>query len=189
MWGIFQIWEWLRLYSSNGARHQETNTTFALSTANQTRCMPKTTETTKFWGCRCRGFSRSGDHSSYSSNGGRLGQTRPSSHSALRIKLDACLKQWKPRCFEGVDVGNFQDLGTTEATARTEGDSNTTFALGTANQTRCMSKITETMNFWGCRCGGFSRSRKHWLQLEWRVIRTNEHHLRTRHCKPNSMHA
>ena len=125
----------------------------------------------------------------------------PPSHSILRTKLDARIKPRKPRSFEGVDVGDFQDLENTAATDRTEGDSskrapplhsalrskldarikprkpqsfggvdvghfpdlekncgyrsnggrlkqtNTTFALGTANQTRCTHKTTETTKF------------------------------------------
>ena len=99
------------------------NTTFALGTANQTRCMHKITETTKFWGVDVGDFQDQGTTAATAQTEGDSNKRAPPSHSALCIKLDACLKSRKPRSFGGVDVGDFPDLENTVATARTNEDS------------------------------------------------------------------
>ena len=157
--GGFQIWKKLRLQIERSLT--QTNTNFALGTANQTRCMHKTTEPTKFWKCRCGGFSRSGKNCGYRSNGRRLKQTITTFALGTANQTRCMHKTTETMKFWGVLMWGIFRSGNCcgySLNGGRFGQTNTTFALGTANSTQCMHKIMETTWFWGCQCGGFSRS-------------------------------
>ena len=117
-------------------------------------------------------------------------RTRPL-HSELRSKFDACIKPRKPRSFGGVDVGDFQDQGTTAATAQTEGDSD---KRAPPSHSPLRTKLDACIKprkpriFGGVDVGYFSD-----LGTAAATARTegdsDKHYLCTRHCESNSMHA
>ena len=85
--------------------------------------MHKTTEPRSFGGVDVGDFSDLGTAAATARMERDSDKRTLPSHSALRIQLNACIKLRKSRGFGGVNERDFQDQGTTVATARTGEDS------------------------------------------------------------------